>query len=120
MDDMGFSLRLQGTNISVYFDLANDIYVNKSATRAECDFILAGSLEKVHVHTSSSNGRNRVHRRGAQKDGLENRVHIVDMETGKKTYEFYIAFDYVMYIVEEPDDDSYRPSHGAWEPPLVA
>ncbi|KAL0062681.1 hypothetical protein AAF712_010445 [Marasmius tenuissimus] len=92
---MGFSLVFQGTSISVYFNLAE--------IRTECNFILNGSLEKSFVHTPLSKKGMEYNVEVFKKEGLEDKLHTLNVETGKKDYEVYIAFDYAAYTAEEPD-----------------
>ncbi|KAK1225680.1 hypothetical protein PQX77_011372 [Marasmius sp. AFHP31] len=94
-----------GTSVSVYFILANDDYKPKTTTRTECNFILDGSLEKSYAWNRPLDRKGTEYNTEVfRKEGLENRLHTLDVETGKKDYNVYIAFDYATYTVEEPDE----------------
>ncbi|KAK1225677.1 hypothetical protein PQX77_011369 [Marasmius sp. AFHP31] len=106
MNNMGFNLIFRGTSITVYFILANDDYTLPTTTRTECNFILNGILEKSYVHTPVKNKGTEYNVTVFKKEGLEDRVHTLDIGTGKKDYPVFIAFDYATYTVEEPDEDT--------------
>ncbi|KAL0062687.1 hypothetical protein AAF712_010451 [Marasmius tenuissimus] len=105
MNTIGFSLMFQGTSVSVYFILANDEYRPNTTTHTECDFILDGTLEKSFVWDSPLDREGTEYNAEVfRKEGLENRPHTLNVETGRKDYKDYIAFDYATYTVEEPDE----------------
>ncbi|KAK1225675.1 hypothetical protein PQX77_011367 [Marasmius sp. AFHP31] len=100
---MGFNLIFRGTSITVYFILANDDYTLPTTTRTECNFILNGILEKSYIHTPAKNKGTEYNVTVFKKEELEDRVHTLDIGTGKKDHEVFLAFDYATYTVEEPD-----------------
>ncbi|KAL0062694.1 hypothetical protein AAF712_010458 [Marasmius tenuissimus] len=106
MSNMGLSLRFQGTSVSVYFILANDDYRPNTTTRTECNFILDGSLENSYSWDGLDRKGPAYNVEVFRKEGLENRSHTLSVETGKKTHEVYIAFDYATYTVEDPDGEN--------------
>ncbi|KAJ8081991.1 hypothetical protein PM082_007837 [Marasmius tenuissimus] len=124
MSNMGLSLRFQGilfesltqtrspsfisigTSVSVYFILANDDYGPNTTTRTECNFILDGSLENSYSWDGLDRKGPAYNVEVFRKEGLENRSHTLSVETGKKTHEVYIAFDYATYTVEDPDGEN--------------
>ncbi|KAK1232886.1 hypothetical protein PQX77_003954 [Marasmius sp. AFHP31] len=106
MNTMGFSLSFQGTSIAVYFILANGDYDPSTITRTECDFILDGLLEGSYAWDQPPNKTGPEYNVEVfRKEGLENRLHALKVETGTKTQDVYIAFDYATYTVEEPDEN---------------
>ncbi|KAL0565443.1 hypothetical protein V5O48_016579 [Marasmius crinis-equi] len=127
MNNMGLTLRFQGrsalhplrpivsglilstlptgTGIAVYFILANDDYQGQNVvTLTECNFTLDGTLRKEYVHNPKTRYGTEYDVEVFKEEGLDNRLHILDIETGKKNYEVYIAFDYATYTAEVPDD----------------
>ncbi|KAL0062692.1 hypothetical protein AAF712_010456 [Marasmius tenuissimus] len=106
MGNMGFNLVFRGTSITVYFILANDDYSTPTETRTECDFILNGILEKSYAHTPVKNKGTEYNVTVFKKEGLQDRVHTLEIGTGKKDHQVFIAFDYATYTVEEPDEDT--------------
>ncbi|KAK1232885.1 hypothetical protein PQX77_003953 [Marasmius sp. AFHP31] len=106
MSNLGFHLMFQGTSITVYFILANDGYTTPTTTRTECNFTLDGSLEKPYVHDPLPNKGIEYNVAVFKKEGLENRVHSLNVDTGKRDHEVFLAFDYATYTVEEPDEDT--------------
>ncbi|KAL0068142.1 hypothetical protein AAF712_004802 [Marasmius tenuissimus] len=117
MDNMGFTLRFNGTGIAVYFILANDDYGPGITTRTECNFTLDGAVRKSYVHEPRYQGGLEYNVEVYREEGLENRYHTLDVATGKRPYNVYIAFDYATYTVEEPDEvrqpASSNSDHGA-------
>ncbi|KAK1234795.1 hypothetical protein PQX77_001994 [Marasmius sp. AFHP31] len=104
---IGFNLIFRGTSITVYFILANDDYDTlPTETRTECNFTLNGILEKSYVHTPVKNRGTEYNITVFKKEGLEDRAHTLNVDTGKKDHEVFIAFDYATYTVEEPDEDT--------------
>ncbi|KAL0062668.1 hypothetical protein AAF712_010430, partial [Marasmius tenuissimus] len=95
MDTMGFSLQFQGTGISVYFILGNDGH--NTTTRTECNFILDGSPEKSYVHQPLPGRADEYNAKVFKKEGLENRLHTLNVDTGKLDHSVYIVFDYAAY-----------------------
>ncbi|KAK1218738.1 hypothetical protein PQX77_018563 [Marasmius sp. AFHP31] len=94
-----------GTSVSVYFILANDDYRPNTTTHTECDFILDGSLEKSYTWDRPLDRKGTEYNAEVfRKEGLENRPHTLNVETGRKDYKDYIAFDYATYTAEEPDE----------------
>ncbi|KAL0062689.1 hypothetical protein AAF712_010453 [Marasmius tenuissimus] len=121
MTNMGFSLWFQGTSISVYFILAGDDYVAGTITSTECDFILDGYLEKSYAwHEPLDQGTSEYNVEVFKKEGLKDRLHFLDVETGKKTYQVYIAFDYAIYTVEELDEDNPNRTDSSKDTPTGA
>ncbi|KAL0062693.1 hypothetical protein AAF712_010457 [Marasmius tenuissimus] len=111
---IGFSFSFQGTSISVYFILANGNYLPGTTTRTECNFILNGSLEGSYAWDEPPD------KKGAEynvevfrKEGLENWLHTLNVETGTYPYDVYVAFDYAMYTVEEPDETTSDNRNGS-------
>ncbi|KAK1234179.1 hypothetical protein PQX77_002605 [Marasmius sp. AFHP31] len=103
-DNMGFTLRFNGTGIAVYFVLANDDYGPGITTRTECNFTLDGAVRKSYVHEPRFQGGLEYNVEVYKEEGLESRYHTLDVSTGKRPYDIYIAFDYATYTVEEPDE----------------
>ncbi|KAK1218740.1 hypothetical protein PQX77_018565 [Marasmius sp. AFHP31] len=107
MNTMGFSFSFQGTSIAVYFILANGDYDPSTITSTECDFILDGLLEGSYAWDQPPDKTGPEYNVEAfRKEGLENRLHTLKVETGTKTQDVYIAFDYATYTVEEPDENT--------------
>ena len=83
--------------MSVYFVLANDDYTGPTTTRTECNFILDGTLRKSYTHQPVKNKGTEYNVEVYREDGLDNRLHTLSVETGKKDYEVFLAFDYATY-----------------------
>ncbi|KAL0062690.1 hypothetical protein AAF712_010454 [Marasmius tenuissimus] len=103
---MAYVPYLPGTSITIYFILANDDYTTPTTTLTECNFMLNGTLEKSYVHTPLPNKGTEYNVEVFKKEGLEDRMHSLNVDTGKKNHEVFLAFDYATYTVEEPDDDT--------------
>ncbi|KAL0574873.1 hypothetical protein V5O48_007085 [Marasmius crinis-equi] len=115
MGNMGFRLRFQGTGIAVYFILANN--EDNTATLTECNFLLDGTLRKAYNHTPQVGAGTEYDVEVYKEEGLENRDHVVSVETGSKnkTYNIYIAFDYATYTTEVSDEEKPSPSASAFD-----
>ncbi|KAK1225678.1 hypothetical protein PQX77_011370 [Marasmius sp. AFHP31] len=91
--DVSLIILVPGTSIAVYFILANGDY------GGECDFILDGLLEGSYAWNKPPDKKGPEYNVEVfRKEGLENQLHTLDVEMGKKTDKVYIAFDYATYI----------------------
>ncbi|KAL0568996.1 hypothetical protein V5O48_012976 [Marasmius crinis-equi] len=98
-----------GTGIAVYFIIANVVRFNRPT---ECSFILDGILKKVYNHTPTPGAGTEYNYEVYREESLDNAGHILSVETGNKTYEIYIAFDYATYTTEVPDEETPSASDG--------
>ncbi|KAL0062691.1 hypothetical protein AAF712_010455 [Marasmius tenuissimus] len=114
MDNMGFNLSFQGTSIAIYFILANDDFDGPTTTRTECNFILDGSVRKSYTHLPVRGKGIEYDVEVYKEDGLAgDQMHTLEVSTGKKKREVFLAFDYAVYTVEEPDDQNATTSSGS-------
>ncbi|KAF9253961.1 hypothetical protein L218DRAFT_811178, partial [Marasmius fiardii PR-910] len=97
MDNMGLTLQFEGTAVSVYFILANDLGVNGITTRTECNFTLDGVLRKQYSHQPTSQLGLEYNVQVYNETGLENKMHMLEVSTGKLDHEVFLNFDYAMY-----------------------
>ncbi|KAK1221577.1 hypothetical protein PQX77_015590 [Marasmius sp. AFHP31] len=105
MSNLGFTLRFNGTGITVYFILAGDQYPDYIVRQTQCDFKLDGVIKKNYVYRPVPSDDMEYEVPVYKVEGLDNGPHVLEVETGKKSYPVYVAFDYATYTTEEPDDE---------------
>ncbi|KAF9269680.1 hypothetical protein L218DRAFT_283529 [Marasmius fiardii PR-910] len=97
MQNLGLTLQFEGTSISVYFILANDVGKSTAVTRTDCNFILDGVLKKQYSHLPTSQLGLEYNVEVFNATGLENKLHTLEISTGKLDHEVFMNFDYAMY-----------------------
>ena len=81
----------------MYFVLANDDYDGPTTTRTECNFTLDGSVKKAYTHSPLPRHGTEYNVEVYKEEGLENVMHTLEVATGKKDHEVFLAFDYATY-----------------------
>ncbi|KAL0573502.1 hypothetical protein V5O48_008455 [Marasmius crinis-equi] len=110
MGNMGFHLQFQGTGIAVYFILANN--EKHAERRTECNFMLDGSFSSAYSHLPQVGNGTQYNTSVYREEGLENREHVLSVETGIRNFSIHIAFDYATYTTEVSDEETSSASNG--------
>ncbi|KAL0057935.1 hypothetical protein AAF712_015399 [Marasmius tenuissimus] len=105
MSNLGFTLRFNGTGITVYFILAGDQYPDIIVRQTQCDFKLDGVVKKNYVYRPVPSDAMEYEVPVYTVEGLDNGPHVLEVETGKKSFPVFMAFDYATYMIEEPDEE---------------
>ena len=91
---------LLGTGVAVYFilspgaDILNDSEV---ITNTECEFKMDGVSMKNYTYNPLPQHEMEYNVEAYKVEGLDNRLHVLQVQTGKKERQVFMAFDYATY-----------------------
>ncbi|KAK7032624.1 hypothetical protein VNI00_012887 [Paramarasmius palmivorus] len=109
-DKISVLFGFQGTGISIFLILANDLGRPWVTTLTECNFTLDGQLMKEYRHAPTSQSGLQYREEAFTVSGLSNSSHLVEISAGGLGYEVFLNFDYANYTYEIPDSASNLPS----------
>ncbi|KAK7032616.1 hypothetical protein VNI00_012879 [Paramarasmius palmivorus] len=101
------SFRFQGTGISVFLIVANDVLGRGlgPTTLTECNFTLDGQLKNQYRHVPTPEPGLRYREEAFSISGLPNISHLLEISAENLDHEVYLNFDYAMYTYEVADSE---------------